>query len=220
MPLQPPSNPSSDTPGGPSKATSGFGTASRHATGDQAQDEAQDEAQTVRSHEDEAQFIRSRMNIPPNISYEELAAVLNLLRDERALDTLLVCLLMGTRGNFPVSSFSTSHQATIADLDKYLGGMSVGVIRARDSRHKSFEYSYIGTLLHIMNSTCALGTEHPYLDQASEIYAARARYLRWRQLENNHRRGVPGRDHNEDYSQAWAIFDETWHEILDFQIDE
>ena len=81
MPLQTPGNPSSDTPGGPSKETSGLGTASHYAAGYQTQAEAQDKAQ----------FIRSHMDIPPNVSDKELAAVLRLLQDIPALDTLLVC---------------------------------------------------------------------------------------------------------------------------------
>ena len=158
------------------------------------------------------------MNIPRNVSDKELAAVLNLLRDDHALDTLLVCFLMGSPGILPESSSSTSRQESrSAYFQDSLGGLVVGGIQARDSRQGSFEYSYIGTLLDIMNSTCALGTEHQYSYQASEIYAARARYLRWRQVENNCRRRVSGRDKDdEDENRAWAIFDEASREWLNF----
>ena len=103
------------------------------------------------------------------------------------------------RGNLPESSFSTSRQesrARIAHWGTFRGDDVLDVIRARGDCHRSFEYSYIGTLLDIMNSTCALGIERPYRHQVSEIYAARARYLRWRggkQLQALRPREGPGR---------------------------
>lgn len=91
--------------------------------------------------------------MPWRHSDEEVAAVLNVLQDGHALDTVLVCALMD--GEF--SDFSAEEIAE--------------VIKARDSlRHKSFKASYVDTVWNPLRYSMEAGPE---------LFGAVSRCKRW-----------------------------------------